>query len=197
MANSSLSFVRRTVLVTVIPAVVLGMAACGGKPEAQQANDWLGKGLTAHQAGRIEEAVTDYQNALKHDSRNKWGYYNLGLLAQSQDDYATAENNYRMALSIDPNLSAALFNLAIVRTAAGDKAGAEVLYRKDLEGNPDKAIAHLNLGFLLRDMGRQADGDAELAKAVQLDASLASRVPPARAPEPTTTTTTTTVKGKR
>lgn len=195
MTTRSLSLLRRTGAIAVVPAVILSFAACSEKSEAQQANEWLGKGLTAHQAGRVEDATTAYQNVLKHDSHNKWGYYNLGLVAQSQNDYATAENNYRMALSIDPNLSPALFNLAIVRTAAGDKPGAELLYRKDLEGNPDKAIAHLNLGFLLRDMGRQAEGDAELAQAVRLDPSLASRLP--AAPSPEATTTTTTVKAKR
>ena len=54
------------------------------------------------------------------------------------------------------------------------------------------AEAHLNLGFLLVDNGQAKRGKSELAIAVQLDPSLADRIPTGLnvtpVPEPTTST---------
>jgi tetratricopeptide (TPR) repeat protein len=196
MRKGSLALFRRTSVVVVPVVIILGLTACSErKSPARQASGWVKKGLVAHQAGRIEEASKAYQQAVKDDPQNQFGYYNLGVIAQDKGDNATAENYFRLALGIDPNFGRALFNLAVARNAAGDKAGAEALYRKDLEVDPN-ANAHLNLGFLLREMGRQAEGDAELIQAIQLDPSLASRIP-ADQPVSVATTTTTSTKPKR
>jgi Tfp pilus assembly protein PilF len=94
-----------------------------------------------------------------------------------------AEAEYRAAIRTDPNFASALFNLAILRTEA-DPDEAEELYRSVLTLQPDNASAHLNLGFLLIEHGEEGDGQAELDEAVQLDPSLASRIPEEEPEEP-------------
>ena len=176
-----------------LPAVLLLVAllvgACSkGKSDAEQASAALAAGLKAHTAGRLDEAAADYRKVLVYDPRNKFAYYNLGVIEQAQGDGRSAESNYRIALTIDPDFVPALFNLAILRTAQGEGRESIDLYRHVIEIDPSYAAAHLNLGFLLVDIGQPKKGKAELAIAVGLDPSLASRIPAdlvvSPAPEP-------------
>lgn len=158
--------------------LALTLAGCGKKKtDAQLANESLQAGLKAHAAGKLQEAIADYNAALSHDPRNKFAYYNLGLIAQTQGDVASAENDYRLTLSIDPDYVPALYNLAILRTNAGDPTEAIQLYQHAIQVEPSNADAHLNLGFLLIAAEKKKNGQAELATAVQLDPSLSDRIP--------------------
>ena len=169
-------------IAVVLVAVFISMAACSSdKPsatsEADLAATALAKGLAAHKAGNLAEAASDYQEALRHDPNNKFAYYNLGLIDQTNGALGSADSNYSLAISIDPKYGPALYNLAIVKTAEGDTAAAIDLYRTTIEVQPDYAAAHLNLGFALIDSGDRREGRNELSKAVELDPSLASRIP--------------------
>jgi tetratricopeptide (TPR) repeat protein len=182
----------------LLALVLLGsVASCSGEEpaEPERASLALTAALQAHQAGRLDEAVELYEEVLTLEPRNKFAWYNLGLIDQTRGDAAEAEERYREAISVDPNFVAALFNLAVLRTAAGDKDEAIELYRRIIEVEPGYAPAHLNLGFALIDIGDAGEGQAELQRATELDPSLASRLPDeaaaeAEAPAGETATTT-------
>src|SRR6266567_1366009 len=137
-------------LVVLALTLLLSAGCLQNKTQAQRASDALNKGLQAHAAGRLDEAAKDYREVLSHDPQNKYAYYDLGVIDQTQNRPAQAENNYRLALSIDPNFPSALFNLAILRADAGSAQEAVDLYRRDIAADPNNARAHLNLGVLLR-----------------------------------------------
>lgn len=159
--------------------VVLLIGACSkAKSDSEQASLALAAGLKAHAAGRLDEAAADYRKVLVYDPRNKFAYYNLGVIAQTQGDGESAESDFRIALTIDPDFVPALFNLAILRTSSGSAREAIDLYKHVIQVDESYAVAHLNLGFLLVDDGQAKEGKAELSIAVQLDPSLASRIPP-------------------
>ncbi len=158
--------------------VVLLIGACSkGKSDSEQASVALAAGLKAHAASRLDEAAADYRKVLVYDPRNKFAYYNLGVIEQTQGDGGSAESDYRIALTIDPDLVPALFNLAILRTSSGSDREAIDLYEHVIQIDEGYAAAHLNLGFLLIDDGHEKEGKAELAIAVGLDPTLASRIP--------------------
>ncbi len=73
-----------------------------------------------------------------------------------------------------------------MRKAAGDNTEAEEFYRRVITIDPKNGAAHLNLGFLLEETGREAEGEAQLQRAVELDPSFASRIPKPT-PSPNTT----------
>ena len=165
--------VGKTARLVALLAFALGVAACGGSPAAPAAaSDALSRGLEAHAAGRIDEAVTAYFEALSKDPQDKYAYYNLGQIAQTRNKPTAAESYYRLALDVDPKLSAALFNLAIVRSNAGAMPEAADLYRRVIAVEPNNAAAHFNLGLVLRSTGSKADSDAELGRARELDPKL-------------------------
>lgn len=177
----------RALSLVVLAATLAGcglVGGSGGKSDADLAADALSRGLKAQNAGNLDEASQAYFEVLSHDPKNKFAFFNLGVVAQSQKKPSQiAEGYYRSALDIDPKFASALFNLAIIRTEAGDKAGAIDLYRRDLQVNANDAAVYFNLALLLRDTGQTAEANQMFQRAQQLDPKF---VPPA-SPSPTPT----------
>ena len=172
-------------LVVAVTIAGCGLGAAAPSPPADPAGDALSRGIAAHNAGRIDEAKQAYYETLYRDPRNKFAFYNLGQIARIAQMFAVAEGYYRSALEIDANYGPALFGLAAVRQQLGGTAEAIDLYRKDIAIEPTNAAAHFNLGILLRLTGKTAEGDAEIARGIQLDPKLTP--PPSIRPTPTPT----------
>jgi len=137
------------------------------------------RGLQAHTAGKLDEATTAYFETLAKDPKNKFAFYNLGVIAQGQGRAAAAESYYRLALEQDPKMTSALFNLAILRGIAGANQESADLYRRVIAVEPNNAAAHFNLGLVLRLLGQSAEAQQELATAQRLDAKLVAPSPSA------------------
>ena len=104
--------------------------------------------------------------------------------------FAIAEGYYRSALQTDPNYGPALFGLGVVRQVFNSVQEAVDLYTKDIAIEPTNAAAHYNLGILLRIQGKTAQGDAEIARAIQLDPKLPQPPAPTPTPKPASPTPT-------
>lgn len=163
------------------------LAACGNTPASSSVDDALSKALQAHTAGKLDEATVAYFETLAKDPKNKFAFYNLGVIAQGQNRAAAAESYYRLAIEQDARMGSALFNLAILRANAGANQEAADLYRRVIAIDPNYAAAHFNLGLVLRLLGQNAEAQQALAKAQQLDAKLVAPTPsasPARQASP-------------
>jgi len=163
------------------------LAACGGAPATGTADDALSRALQAHTAGKLDEASAAYFETLAKDPKNKFAFYNLGVIAQGQSRAAAAESYYRLAIEQDARMGSALFNLAILRAQATANQEAADLYRRVIAIDPNYAAAHFNLGLVLRLLGQNAEAEQELTKAQQLDAKLVAPTPsasPARQASP-------------
>jgi tetratricopeptide (TPR) repeat protein len=169
------------------------LAACGGPASGggnESAADTLNRGLAAHAAGKLDEAVAAYFTTLSKDPKSQFAYYNLGEIAQRQNKLVAAESYYRLALDLDPKMESALFNLAIVRTNIGAPADAVALYKQVIAVNANNAAAHFNLGLLYRQLGQTAEAQTEFANAQRLDPKLVAPSPgasPNRQASPTPT----------
>ena len=129
----------------------------------------------------------DQSDYIKSQSREPW---NKGKLVGQKAPLRLREIwAIRIRLQLEERVrELALFNLA-VDTATSDPAGAQRLYLRVVALQPTFAAAWLNLGFIVRDEGKLAEAKTDWAKAVALDASLASHVPtpaPASATKPVT-----------
>jgi tetratricopeptide (TPR) repeat protein len=165
--------------------LIAALTACGsssktarvspGATDAASPSELLSKALREHVAGDSAQAKKDYEAVIEKDPRNKFAFYNLGLIAQRENRASDAENQYRLALTIDSAYEPALYNLAILRANAGDTSGAIDLYRRAIAANAKDASAHFNLGLLLRRTSQIIDGDAEIRAAVKLDPSLGGK----------------------
>jgi len=185
---------HRRLMTSRVIALVFGavMISCGspGTTGTGGADDALSRGLQAHAAGKLDEATTAYFETLAKDAKNKFAFYNLGVIAQGQNRAAAAEAYYRLAIDQDPKMGSALFNLAILRAQAGANQEAADLYRRVIAIDPNYAAAHFNLGLILRLLGQNAEAQQELATAQRLDAKLVAPSPsasPARQSSPSPT----------
>lgn len=163
---------------------VLVLAGCGSSGATKSSGaQLLSAGLAAQTAGQTQTAIDDYRAVLQQEPGNKYALYNLGLIDQQKGNASAAEAQYRAALVSDPNYVPALFNLAILRTKAAPYEAVD-LYRHVLALQANYAEAHLNLGYVLRALGQVTEGDAEIARAVSLNPSLAATPTPKATPSP-------------
>ena len=180
----------------LILPVVLALAACGlggsGTPAkpADPAADALAMGIAAQNANKMDEATKAYFEVLSNDPKNKFAFTNLGQIARVQSRFAIAEGYYRSALEIDPNFGGALFGLGATRQALNAIDDAIAFYRKDIAIEPNNAAAHYNLGILLRIQGKTIEGEAEIARGIQLDPKLPQPPAPTSTAKPATPTPT-------
>jgi len=96
---------------------------------------------------------------------------------------SAAAAEYQKALSIDPSFANALYNLGVLE-AMSDPSKAISYYEMDLRLQPDNAPGNFNLGVLLIKQGRASQGYAYLDKALRLEPSLRSDIPPGIQPPP-------------
>jgi len=63
--------------------LALVLAGCGGGSKSEQdlSSDALNRGLKAHNAGNFDDATLAYFEALSHDPKNKFAFFNLGQIA--------------------------------------------------------------------------------------------------------------------
>lgn len=171
--------------VIVVVALVAGFIVLrNGGSTTDTTGQALEAGLAAQVSGDAARAQSKYREVLAEDAGNKFAHYNLGLIDQQAGRGTTAEAAYRRALKTDPDYVPALFNLAILLTERQSQS-ALVMYRQVIRIQPEYASAHLNLGYLLKKLGQSDDGDAEIAKAVELDPAL-GQTSPRQTPAPTT-----------
>jgi tetratricopeptide (TPR) repeat protein len=179
-------------IVAVVILAAVAAAAAGvyfwmerdSESDAEKAQSALDRGLAAHVDGNFDDAQAAYLEVLDHDPRNKFAYYNLALIDQTRGERASAENRYRLALNYDPRYEPALFNLALMRAEWNDYLEAIDLFRQVIAVNETNAAAHFQLGQNLLVVGLAEEGNAAIARAVELDPSLATGGPTLDPSEP-------------
>ena len=173
---------RSTLIVGLVLGAGLVSAGCSNgppaasAPPAAQSNGLVRAGLHAQAHGQLAMAMTDYEAASIKDPTNKYAYYDMGVIYQDRGDGGDAQSAYHRSLLADPNYKPALFNLAVLVTPT-DPVQAKALYDQLLSLNPDDPNVNFNLGLLLISQNQLSQGHADLAKAIQLDPALRSRVP--------------------
>jgi len=86
-----------------------------------------------------------YKAALQEDNRLVEARYNLGVLAQMQDNTEEAEKHYREVLRQRPDFSAAAVNLGVLAMNAGDLAKAQSILQTAADIYPNDPESRANL----------------------------------------------------
>jgi tetratricopeptide (TPR) repeat protein len=125
-------------------------------------------GAVWHKSGRIDDAIREYQAALKITPESPLARNNLGSAFFEQGRVAEAIQEFRRVLSHHPQSFTGHFNLAgaLLRTGRATEAIAE--YEKVLAIKPDFAQAHLALGHALMRAERLPEAIAQFKITVQL-----------------------------
>src|SRR6266446_3003280 len=118
--------------------------------------------------GRVDDAIHEYQAALKITPESPVARNNLGLALLKQGKVAEAIQEFRRVLSRDPQNIKGRFNLADALLRSGRATEAVAECEKALAIEPDLAQGHLDLGHALMRAGRLAEAIAQFKIALQL-----------------------------
>ena len=178
-----------------IGAMALSFAACSSSSGAKAIGTvTLQKALDDYRAGNVTLAKSEFQQLVKEDPNNKFGWYNLGVLAQYAGNTNDAATNYQKSIAIDPNFESALYNYGVLRMGSNDMDTAITYLGRAVAQNSKDANAHWNLGLALAKRGNTSKDDNtrsknELNAGLKLDPSLIKTL---GSPSGSATTTTST-----
>lgn len=116
------------------------------------------RGTIYLQNGSIQQAESDFLNAVRVNNKYSTAYNNLGLVCNNRTEYDKAIGYFRQAVTINPNYAEAHFNLGLAHFNKNEPDSAIVLYRKAIQLDPDFVTAYNNLGkaYGLKNMNSEA-----------------------------------------
>ena len=129
----------------------------------------LNLGVALEATGDAEGALTSYQAVLAIDPLNPYAHYNLGKVSFQRRAYPQAKHHLRAALEHKPDFAEAQLVLAGVLEASGDVAGAMAAFEAAARQRPEDFGTWFRYAVSLLKLGRDADAEPALQRALQLD----------------------------
>ena len=128
----------------------------------------LGLAMEHHNAGRLPQAESIYQQILQADPSQPDALHLLGVIALQVGKYDIAVDFITKALSLKPDYAEAQTNLGNALQGLGELEEAVASYHKALSLKPDYFEAQTNLGTALQGLGEREDAVASCRKALAI-----------------------------
>lgn len=133
-----------------------------------RARELVAAGNRAEDAGRLQEALGLYRQAVATAPQSPEAHLNLGIAQEALGDMLAARTSYERVLALESDHPYAAYNLGKLDFVQGRAAPAEALLRRALVRRPDFAQAWTVLASVLEHQGQlEAAADA-IAQAVRL-----------------------------
>ena len=137
-------------------------------------------GKVLFDTGRYNEAIVQFEEAIKLDDKRPVVFYVLGVSYEFKDgerygagfEADKAEKYYLRALEIKQDYMEAIFNLGVLYIKIGKPEQAEKLMLDYVKRNPDSAVAYFLLGYIYDDLGLLDNAVWAYEKALFLDRGL-------------------------
>ncbi len=128
----------------------------------------LSLGVFYGETGKLDEAASEYQQALVIHPRFAMAHYNLGNVYTQKGELDRAVPAYRQALAIKPQYAKAHNNLGIVYAMEGRLDKAIIEHKQAIDIAPRFADAHYNLGNDYRKKGRLDEAISAYKQALKI-----------------------------
>ena len=176
---------RRWVLGSLAATVIAGLSFCAGRQVsywknseslwtrtlAVTADNYIAEtnlGEVLAKAGRLDEAMNHFQEALKIKPDHAPAQNNVGLVLLRRGRVDEAIVCLQTAIKFQPGYADAHNNLGIALRQRGRVNEAVAQYQKALEFRPEYVEAHNNLGNLLLQLGRLDEAMVQYRKALEI-----------------------------
>jgi tetratricopeptide (TPR) repeat protein len=126
-------------------------------------------GIALTQAGRVQEAIGEFDLALRMKPDLADAHHNLALALLRLGRVPEAIGHWEQALRIEPNYAEAHCNLGVVLQRTGKLEDAIGHYEQALRVKPDYAEAHYNLGVALVRLGRAPEAIEQWQQALRIN----------------------------
>jgi superkiller protein 3 len=104
-------------------------------------------GLVAEAQGKMAEAVSHFEAALKNDPDNRAALYKLGMISTQAGNFDGAIGYFQKYLQLNPLNADVRLNLGIALMQRGNSGQAVKELAEVLRLNPQDAAAHVLMGF--------------------------------------------------
>lgn len=138
-------------------------------------------GIALQELGRMDEAIVQFSNALRHTRDSNFQSFILippeqpqltanllGIACHQLHKLPEALSYYNQALSLQPNYPAALSNYGFALMAQGKPKEATEQFLKAIDLQPDFPEAHSNLGTAFQELGQYSKAEKCFREAVRL-----------------------------
>lgn len=122
--------------------------------------------------GEFDEAIDDYQHALRIKPKWAEAYLGLGFALLDKQDFAGAIDHFSRAIKLKPALVTAHHARGTAFMKQGRMESAVVDFTNVLKLDPRMAEAYANRGLALMVMGREAEAKTDLNKCLELKPEL-------------------------
>ena len=123
--------------------------APSSEPLSQQARYHLEQGQILYDAGKTDEAIVEWREALRLAPQAARAHHLLGLAFRDQKDHTQAAAAFQQALRLEPDNATAYVHLARAFEALGKEQEAFDTYQKALQLVPSAPYVHNRLGYIL------------------------------------------------
>jgi tetratricopeptide (TPR) repeat protein len=126
----------------------------------------LMKGVDLENAGQIEQALAEHEEAVRQDPKLVQALANLISLYARTGQPEKTERTYRAIVAINPNLPQSHYDYGVFMVSRGRFPEAESAFREALKSSPNYAEAHSNLGAMLERKGKVDQAAREYQAAI-------------------------------
>jgi len=119
-------------------------------------------------AGRTDEALADFDAAIRLDAECWRAFHNRGVLQAQAGHLEQAFDDFQRTIELSPTYAKAYSNRAALYVLAGELESALADYQQALERDPELAIAHRGCGRMCHMLGRTNEAVAHLDTAIEL-----------------------------
>ena len=141
----------------------------GDESDNDIVSDYVNRGNAHAARDEFDDAVVDYDEALKRDRTHAVAFYDRGTAYRMKQDYDNAIADYDHAIALNPRYEDAFVNRGVAHAAKGDLARAVADYTTALLLDAADATAYRNRGNVYLDQGEtglaMADYDAAIRNA--------------------------------
>jgi tetratricopeptide (TPR) repeat protein len=158
-------------LLSCAPVLLSGLLGCGLAAQGRNVS-----GVQSFQRGDYQVAMNSFQEAIRTDSKNPDGYYNLaatyhrlGLQNRDANALSQAESLYNTCLDLNPNHVDCRRGLAVLLTETGRTDKAFTMLNNWATTSPSSADARVELARLSEETGDNRNAEFYLTEALKLD----------------------------
>jgi tetratricopeptide (TPR) repeat protein len=131
-------------------------------------NAHYGLGSALDRQGRVDEAISEYREALREKDDYAEAHNNLGVDLAQQGRLSEGMNQFLAALKIKPGYADPHNNIGTTLEKQGRFDEALEQFQEALRLHPDFPDAHYNLGVALGRKGRSAEAAREFQRVLEL-----------------------------
>jgi tetratricopeptide (TPR) repeat protein len=125
--------------------VILTLGLTAGAPRtvlAKDAKSYNDQGLEALKKNQYDQAITDFNQAIKLNPKFDLAYNNRGFAYYSKKNYDKALADFNKAIALNPKYAVAYSNRGMIYSAKRDFNKAFADYNKAIQLDPKNSIAY-------------------------------------------------------